>query len=144
VIDRVVSCFFSFVLVIAIVPWLLILVAVSFYYLMGIRRRTIFVSRDTMRLKTTLTSPINSLIKDAINGLPTVRCLGKRDFFMQQLFKTSDMQTRAFVTSNGGNRWTAFRIDFQAFLIGTVFAAITLFYTSPESPAQLAMMAIGF
>lgn len=144
VIDRMVSCVFSLALVVMIVPWLLILVAASFYYLYGLRKKTIYVSRDTMRLKATLTSPINSLIKDAINGLPTLRCLGKKDFFMQLLFKMTDMQTRSFITSNAGNRWTAIRIDFQAFLIGTVFAAITIFYGSPENPAQLAMMAIGF
>jgi ABC-type multidrug transport system fused ATPase/permease subunit len=81
-IDRMVSCFFSLVLVVMIVPWLLILVAISFYYLVNLRKKTIYVNRDTMRLKSVLASPINSLIKDAINGLPTLRCLGKQEFFM--------------------------------------------------------------
>jgi hypothetical protein len=65
-----------------------------------------------MRLKATLMSPINSLITDAVNGLPTLRCLGKKDFFMKLLFGMTDMQQRAFITSNAGNRWTAIRIDF--------------------------------
>jgi hypothetical protein len=51
-----------------------------------------------MRLKATLMSPINSLITDAVNGLPTLRCLGKKDFFMKLLFGMTDMQQRAFIT----------------------------------------------
>lgn len=103
-----------------------------------------YTTRDCMRLKMTLTSPINSLIQDAVNGLPTLRCMGKQDYFMQLLFEMTDMQQRSFITSNAGNRWTAIRIDFQAFMIGTVFAGFTIFYGNPENPQQLAMMAIGF
>ena len=43
----------------------------------------------------------------------------------------SDTQTRGHVTSNGINRYSAFRIDMQAYYIATVFAAICLFTTKP-------------
>jgi len=111
-VDYVVKCFFSLALVVYSIPWLLIVIAISLVYLVHLRRRSIEVGRDCMRLKSTLMSPINSLIQDAINGLPTLRCLGKKDFFMRLLFKMTDMQQRAFVTSSGANRWTAMRIDF--------------------------------
>lgn len=54
------------------------------------------------------------------------------------------MQTSAHLTSSAVNRWTAFRIDLQAYLIATVFAFFSLFVVSVESPESLAMMAIGF
>ena len=111
-IDYVVKCFMSLALVIWIVPWLLIVVGLSLVYLLRLRKKSIYVSRDCMRLKSTLTSPINSLIQDAVNGLPTLRCMGKKDFFMGLLFKLTDKQQRSFITSSGGNRWTAIRIDF--------------------------------
>lgn len=50
----------------------------------------------------------------------------------------------AFVTSSSVNRWTAFRIDLQAYLIATVFAFFSMFLVRAESPDSLAMMAIGF
>lgn len=73
-----------------------------------------------------------------------MRTLGTQNYFLKEFFKCSDMQTRAFVTSNGVNRYSAFRIDMQAFWVATVFAAICLFGTRPETPAELAVQAIGF
>jgi len=48
------------------------------------------------------------------------------------------------VTSNGGNRWAALRIDMQAFLIATSFAFISMFLSNPQDAKQLALMAVGF
>ena len=42
------------------------------------------------------------------------------------------------------NRWTAYRIDLQAYMIATVFSFFSLFVVTVESPESLAMMAIGF
>jgi ABC-type multidrug transport system fused ATPase/permease subunit len=142
-VDYVVKCFFSLALVVIVQPRLLIVIVLSFMYLIQLRKKSLYASRDCMRLKATMMSPINSLITDAVNGLPTLRCLGKKDFFMELLFRMTDMQQQAFITSNACSRWTAIRIDFQAFLIGTLFTAVTIFYGNPENPAQLAMMAIG-
>lgn len=64
-----------------------------------------------MRLKFALMSPVNSLIQDAVNGLPTLRCLKQKDYFMKKLYESTDLQTGAHITSNGGMRWTALRID---------------------------------
>lgn len=54
------------------------------------------------------------------------------------------MQTAAHVTSSSVNRWTAFRIDIQAYLIASVFAFFSLFLVKADSPSALAMTAIGF
>ena len=75
-IDYIVKCFFSLALIIWIVPWLIIIVIISLFYLTNLRKKSLYTTRDCMRLKMTLTSPINSLIKDAINGLPTLRAMG--------------------------------------------------------------------
>jgi len=63
---------------------------------------------------------------------------------LKQLFELSDVQTAAHVTSSSVNRWTAFRIDIQAYLIATVFAFFSLFLVRIDSPSTLAMTAIGF
>lgn len=85
-----------------------------------------------------------SLIQDSVNGQVTMRALGTHDYFLKEFFKHSNYQTRAFVTSNGVNRYSAFRIDMQAFWIASIFAAICLFGAFPETPGQLAVQAIGF
>lgn len=125
-------------------PWLLIVAVISLVYLVRIRRRCLAVSRDTIRLKIALISPINSRIQDAVNGLPTLRCLNQREHFLKLLHASQDIQTRAHITSSGGQRWTSLRIDVQAFLISIGFAAIAMFLTDPSrTPEELALTAIG-
>ena len=89
-------------------------------------------------------SPVNSLIQDSVNGLATIRCLNQKDHFMERLYESTDKQTCAHITSNGGNRWTALRIDFQAYIIATGFAFYAMFLQGSErSAAQLAITAVG-
>jgi hypothetical protein len=73
-----------------------------------------------------------------------MRTHGQNNYFLKEFFRLSDIQTSAFVTSNGVNRYAAYRIDMQAFYIGSVFAALALFTDYPETPGQLAVKAIGF
>ena len=90
--DYMVKCVFSLALVVWIVPWLLIVCVISLVYLFNLRKTSLYTTRDCMRLKMTLTSPINSLIQDAVNGLPTLRCMKKKDYFLDLLFEMTDMQ----------------------------------------------------
>ena len=73
--DYSVKCFVTLATVIFVSPLLLIVAVFSLAYLWRIRKRCLCVTRDTIRLKFALMSPVNSLIQDAVNGLPTLRCL---------------------------------------------------------------------
>ena len=54
------------------------------------------------------------------------------------------MQTSAHITSNGGHRWTALRIDVQAYIIATAFAFYSMFLEdSAASAGRLAVTAVG-
>lgn len=68
-----------------------------------------------------------------MNGLPTLKCMDKIQFYMQTLYNSIDTQTSAFITSSSGNRWVAFRIDMQAFYIASVFAFVAIFLTKLDS-----------
>lgn len=130
--------------VIIVSPWLLIVAVASLCYLVRIRRRCLSVTRDPIRLKFALMSPVNSLIQDAINGLPTLRCLRQRHHFLNLMHVHTDYQTSAHITSSGGHRWTALRIDMQSFVISASFAMLALFVQDSDiSPEQLALTAIG-
>lgn len=89
-------------------------------------------------------SPIVSLIQDSLNGQVTMRALGCRHHALRELMRHSDENTRSFITSNGINRYSAFRIDMQAYYIATIFAAICLFGPAPKTASKLAVQAIGF
>ena len=63
---------------------------------------------------------------------------------MKSMFGYTDYQTSAHITSSGGHRWTALRIDVQAFIISVSFALVALFFQDPNRTAEeLAMTAIG-
>lgn len=66
------------------------------------------------------------------------------EYYQSEFLRLSDRQTEAFITSNGVNRYTAFRIDMQAFYIATIFAGVALFSEFPKSPEELAVKAVGF
>jgi hypothetical protein len=55
-----------------------------------------------------------------------------------------DRQTRAHVISNSANRWIAFRLDVQAELLATSFAAMSIFLATLNDPRMIAAVAIGF
>jgi len=97
-----------------------------------------------MRLKQLLNSPVVSLIQDSINGQVTARAMGSGQFFLNEFMRLSDVQTSAFVTSNGINRYSAYRIDMQAYMLVTIFAAFSLFTDMPKTAGELAVKAIGF
>jgi hypothetical protein len=73
-----------------------------------------------------------------------MRALGQNENCLKDFMDRTDDQTNAFVTSNGINRFTAFRIDMQAYYVGTIFAALSIFGQLPTSTLQLAMQAIAF
>ena len=130
--DYIVKVTFSLAIVIFMSPWIALVAVFSFFYLVSIRRKNLVTNRDTMRLKYSLMSPVNSLIQDAVNGLPTLRCLGQQAYFQGLLYNSMDQQTMAHITSNGGNRWASIRIDVQAYILATCFAFIAMFLTDPN------------
>ena len=73
--DYTVKCIISVGIVVFICPWILIFAVFSLWYLLKLRTINLRSTRDPIRMKYTLTSPINSIIQDAVNGLVTLRCL---------------------------------------------------------------------
>ena len=107
-------------------------------------KRVLHITVDCMRIRQITSSPIVSLIQDAINGQTTMRAVGCGKFFLSEFMRLTDIQMSAFITSNGINRYTAYRIDMQAFYLVTLFAAFSLFTEFPKTTAELAIKAIGF
>jgi ABC-type bacteriocin/lantibiotic exporter with double-glycine peptidase domain len=132
------------IIVIATCPWVLIIALMSLYVLINLRNINLHCTRDLYALKAGLMSPVNSLIQDTLNGLTTIKAFQREQHFLNQIFKLSDLQTQAHVTSSSVNRWTAFRIDIQAYLIATFFAFFSIFLVTIDTPKALAMTAIGF
>ena len=73
--DYAVKCIFATFIVIYLYPYLVIFALFQLFYLIKIRRIAMRATRDTMRLKFSLITPMNSLIQDAVNGLTTLRCM---------------------------------------------------------------------
>ena len=60
--DYIVKVVFSLAIVIFMSPWIALVAVFSFFYLVSIRRKNLVTNRDTIRLKYSLMSPVNSLI----------------------------------------------------------------------------------
>ena len=73
-----------------------------------------------------------------------LRALKQSQFFLREYWKHTDKQTEAHITSNGMNRYSAYRIDMQAYYIATLFAALCIFGEFPKTAGELAVKSIGF
>ena len=142
--DYIIKCAFSVVFVVFSSPITAVIVFIQLCYFYRLSKRVLSTTADCMRLKQLLNSPIVSLIQDSINGSVTARAMGSGKFFLNEFMRLSDVQTGAFVTSNGINRYSAYRIDMQAYMLVTIFAAFSLFSDAPKTPGELAVKAIGF
>lgn len=143
-IDYNIKCGMSVVIICISSPVTIINIIVQLIYVIWLAKKIFKVNTDTMRLKMVTNSPIVSLIQDSFNGQVTMRAVGTNQYFLERFFEHTDVQTATHITSNGINRFSAFRIDMQAYFMVTIFAAITLFSKPPESAGDLAFKTIGF
>ena len=74
-IDYFVKCTISLIIIVTVNAFIVLIIICSVVYLIHLRQTCIRVTQDPMRMKYTLMSPVNSLIQDAVNGIPTIRCL---------------------------------------------------------------------
>ena len=61
-IDYILKCAYSVILIVLLVPWLLLVIFFVLIYLIRLRRLCLLSTRDPIRLKFSLVSPVNSLI----------------------------------------------------------------------------------
>lgn len=73
--DYVSKLLLSFAIVFYLYPVLIALAVLQMIYLFMLRHKTICAVNDVIRLKYSLLTPINSIIQDAMNGLPTLKCM---------------------------------------------------------------------
>ena len=88
--DYLVKCTLTVLIVVISCPWLLVMAGVSLYSLIRLRQINLHCTRDTFRLKATLMAPINSLLQDTISGLVTIRAMGASEYFLTKLFDLCD------------------------------------------------------
>ena len=143
-IDYIIKCLFSIVFIVISNPYTLVVVVLQLIYFYYLRKKVIVSTRDCFGLKQRLNAPVISLIQDSINGQMLLRAFKRKQFFLEQFWQSTNHMTEAFVTSNGINRYTAYRIDMQAYYLASIFAAICLFGDLPSNKQDLAVKAIGF
>ena len=142
--DYIIKCLFSVTFIVYSSPMTLVIVCMQLWYFKILRRKVIMITRECFGLVISTNGPIISLIQDCINGQVAMRSFECNQFFLREFWRHTDKATEAYVTSNGVNRYSAFRIDMQAFYIATIFAGISLFTELPKTQSELAVKAIGF
>jgi hypothetical protein len=110
-IDYIIKCLFSISFIVYSCPIVVGIVFAQLYYFYILRKRILKITRDGFRLKQTLNAPIISLIQDSMNCQVSMRTTGTNSAFLDKFLQLTDVQTQAFVTSNGVNRFSAYRID---------------------------------
>ena len=133
-VDYIIKCLFSVAFMVFATPqYTIVVVMIQLGYVYWLKQKILVTTRECFRWKQMLNAPIISVIQDSINGQVTMRALAMHKQGLEELFKHSDWQTMSHVVSNGTNRWSAFRIDMQAYYTASIFAAVCLFGPFPGS-----------
>ena len=77
----------AFIIVFYLYPMLIILAIVQLIYVYNLRVKCVAAVNDVVRLKQSLMAPINSILQDAINCLPTLKCMNQVEFYLSTLNK---------------------------------------------------------
>jgi ABC-type multidrug transport system fused ATPase/permease subunit len=95
----------------AVVPWILIAIAVLlvlFYYL---RRVYLATARVVKRLESVSRSPVLSLLTESLGGLAVIRAFGMAPELTQRYRDAADANTAAYFVFLVSSRWLGIRLD---------------------------------
>merc|ERR1711981_1143663 len=104
---------------------ILIPVSVIYYRLQLTYRRS---SVDLQRKDNTTRAPISSLIEELLDGIETIRALGKGKQFKDKFKCAADLNSSAILGFTTSQRWIGLRIDLCGSVITTA-AALFVVYT---------------
>ena len=104
---------------------ILIPVSVIYYRLQLTYRRS---SVDLQRKDNTTRAPISSLIEELLDGIETIRALGKGKQFKDKFTCAADLNSSAILGFTTSQRWIGLRIDLCGSVITTA-AALFVVYT---------------
>ncbi|KAH8927089.1 hypothetical protein BT69DRAFT_1258598 [Atractiella rhizophila] len=134
----------AIVVVIAIVPWFLIVTIIMLYIFFRLSQAYLACSREFRRLESISKSPIFSQFGETLSGLATIRAFGEERRFNDEIQTKVDGYMKAHNGLWMSNRWLLARFD----LIGALAVLISIIFviignTSPGLAALVISSAIS-
>ena len=114
-------------LIIAVIPWMAVLIVVLAVFLFFIRSYFIRTSRDIKRLESNQRSPVYAQMSTTLTGLPVIRAHpGTSASFLKTFHDHQNAHSQSFFTFVAINRWLGIRLDMLTFLFvcGTAFGSV--------------------
>ncbi|KAH8928683.1 P-loop containing nucleoside triphosphate hydrolase protein [Atractiella rhizophila] len=137
-INNSVSYIRALVLVIAIVPWFLIVAAVLLFVFRRLSQQYLSASREFRRLESISKSPIYSQFGETLHGLVTIRAFNCQGRFDEEVADKVDVYMKSYNGMWNANRWLLARFD-VAGAVSTLIA-ILLAITSGVSAGFAALV----
>lgn len=99
-------------------------------------------ARDVKRLESTAKSPIFELVGTVISGLPTIRCFGRVDDYLDRMYGQIDRYAQSSWYVLLATQWMKFRLGVLGVAFTFCIAAGVAYF--PEIDASLAGFALSF
>ena len=101
-----------------VLPSTLICIPFLFFYFRSLRKTYLKSSREIKRIESVTRSPIFIMLREALNGLPTIRSLsGASSVFLEKFSRLQDENTSAMFAFIASARWLGIRLDFISFVV---------------------------
>ncbi|XP_071088769.1 ATP-binding cassette sub-family C member 4-like [Haliotis cracherodii] len=107
-------------------PWLLIPIAPLLVFLVCIRYYAVQTTRDIRRLEGMAQSPVFSHVSDTINGLQTIRAMGKQEQVYTAFAAFQNTHTSAWFLYISAYRWFSMRSSFSLALYTIIVIAVCI------------------
>ncbi|XP_048244120.1 ATP-binding cassette sub-family C member 4-like [Haliotis rufescens] len=128
--STIVEQFFQLLVLLSITlivsPWLLIPIAPLLVFLVCIRYYAVQTTRDIRRLEGIAQSPVFSHVSDTINGLQTIRAMGKQEQVYTTFASFQNTHTSAWFLYISAYRWFSMRSSFSLALYTIIVIAVCI------------------
>lgn len=130
----------SIVVAMIVIPWLGLLVPLIVLISYFIVSRVSSAIRETVRLQSTIKSPMLSFFQESINGQSTIRAFKKTDQFIAGFNKLLDQNILAQQMSNAVQGWFALRVDLFAFFLMLILILTCIAFRDVADPILLSIV----
>jgi ATP-binding cassette subfamily C (CFTR/MRP) protein 4 len=124
---------------IIVLPFILIIIPLLFWYFL--RSRNIFVttSRELKRLEGTARSPIYAMLNESLSGIATIRANNVVSYFQEKFTFLQNIHSRALFAFIAGSRWVGFRMDSIMFINITAACYLAVLFNQQGKKYELYM-----
>jgi ATP-binding cassette subfamily C (CFTR/MRP) protein 1 len=119
----------------ALNPLFLIVIPLSVILFFRVSTMFLAVSREVRRLENHSVAGTVAILREALLGSVTIRCLGLRPMILSEFCEAMDVASQANYIGVSLDRWVGLRLELVSIILATTAAVVSVLFNESVSPA---------